>query len=82
MKGEKMGLRTTLDGFYERASYMFGGGWISYESGVQPGTVRVINGILSQAWQVRKRRWRKDEILWAPVKPKELREVDINERPD
>jgi hypothetical protein len=31
---------------------------------------------------VRKRRWRKDEILWAPVKPKELREVDINERPD
>jgi hypothetical protein len=76
-----MALTTTLDGFYIRESYMYGGGWKSYEDGVQIGTVRVINGVLSQAWQIYKRRWRKDEVLWKNVEPKELRDVEFNERP-
>lgn len=76
-----MGLNVTLDGFYERASYMYGGGWVSYERGVQPGTVRVINGILSQAWNIERRGWRKDKVMWKNVEPKELRDVDIAERP-
>jgi hypothetical protein len=77
-----MTLKTVLDGFYERASYMYGGGWISYERGVQAGTVRVINGILSQAWNIERRRWRKDKVMWKNVEPKELRAVEINERPE
>lgn len=77
-----MGLRTTLDDLYERASYMYGGGWISYENGVSPGETRVINEILSYASIVRRRAWpRKDEILWAPVRPEWVRKVDIAERP-
>jgi hypothetical protein len=76
-----VGLRTTLDGLYERESYMYGGGWKSHENGVSVGTVRVINGILSQAWNVRKRRFRKNEVLWKNVEPQELRKVDINEKP-
>ena len=67
---------------YSRPSYMYGGGWKSYERGLNPGTVRVINGILCKAWSQNKRSWfRKPEVLWSPVKPEELREVDINERP-
>lgn len=78
-----MALMTTLDGFYTRESYMYGGGWMSYERGVTIGTVRVINGILSQAWTIHKSRWPfgKDEILWSSVKPNELRDVGINEQP-
>lgn len=77
-----MGLDVILDGFYQRASYMYGGGWISYERGVHAGTVRVINGILSHAWQVERRGWRKDRVMWKNVEPNELRAVDINERPE
>lgn len=76
-----MALVTTLDGFYSRESFMYGGGWKSYENGVTIGTVRVINGVLSQAWTIHKRRWLKDEVLWKNVEPQELRKVDINERP-
>lgn len=76
-----MGLKTTLDEIYERASFMYGGGWISHEDGVALGEVRVINGILSQAWNIERRRWRKDRVMWKNVEPKELRDVNINERP-
>ena len=77
-----MALMTTLDGFYERESFMYGGGWRSRENGVRKGEVRVINGVLSQAWLVYRKAWpRKDEVLWKNVETKELRDVDFNERP-
>jgi len=78
-----MGLKTTLDGLYERESFMYGGGWVSRERGVMDGDVRVINGILSRAWNIARHRWpRKDRVMWTAVDPKELRKVDINERPE
>lgn len=78
-----MALKTILDGFYERQSFMYGGGWVSHERGVKIGDVRVINGILSKAWCIHWRRWpRKPEVLWSNVAPKEIREVDINEKPE
>jgi hypothetical protein len=77
-----MSMTTILDDFYTRASYMYGGGWHSYENGVRKGEVRVINDVLSKAISVRRRGWfRKDEVLWASVDPNEVRKVDINERP-
>lgn len=67
---------------YSRPSYMHGGGWHSFERGINPGDVRVINSILSRAWLVTSRGWfRKPEVHWVSVKPEELREVDINEKP-
>lgn len=76
-----MTLRTILDGFYERESYMYGGGWKSRENGVRMGAVRVINGTLSYAAIVYRHRFTTDEVLWAAVEPKMLRQVDFNERP-
>lgn len=77
-----MGMTTILDGFYQRESYMYGGGWVSHENGVSLGTVRIIDGTLSQAWNIRRKGWpRKDEVLWKNVEPKELREVAFTERP-
>jgi hypothetical protein len=65
-----MALTTVLDGLYSRESYMYEGGWRSYENGVSQGEVRVINGILSYASTIYRRSWpRRDEILWATVKP-------------
>lgn len=67
---------------YERESYMYGGGWASYEKGINPGTVRVINGVLSEAWSIQTRGpFRKPRVLWHAVDPGALRQVDINERP-
>lgn len=77
-----MGIRTVLDDFYERASFMYGGGWISHENGVQLGTVRVINGILSHAWNIKRLRFSKDEVMWRAVDPQAVRKVDIKERPE
>lgn len=77
-----MGLKTTLDNFYERQSFMYGGGWISRERGVEVGTVRMINGILSQAWLVRDvGMFRRPEVLWKNVEPGEIREVKFTEQP-
>lgn len=68
---------------YQRSSFMHGGGWYSYEYDVKPGDVRVINGIISKAWIVSKRGiFRKPEVHWVSVDPKELRKVQINERPE
>lgn len=68
---------------YERPSYMHGGGWYSYERGVNPGDLRSINGVISKAWRVNKR-WpfRKPGVHWISVDPIELRKVGINERPE
>lgn len=72
-----MALTTILDDFYERDSYMYGGGWISHENGVRHGEVRVINGVLSQAWNITRRRlFGKDQVMWKNVEPQELRKVD------
>jgi hypothetical protein len=66
---------------YERPSYMHGGGWVSYERNVVPGTVRSINKILSRAWTVEPRLFRPARIHWIAVDPDQLRKVDINEKP-
>lgn len=66
---------------YERNSYTHGGGWYSNENGIQPGTIREINGVLSKAWMIYPRRFRKDRVHWISVSPNALREVDIAERP-
>lgn len=66
---------------YERESYMHGGGWISFERGVVPGTVRVINGVLSKAGSISHRRFRKSRIDWISIHPEALRKVPLNERP-
>lgn len=66
---------------YERESYMHGGSWYSNERGVVPGTVRVINGVLSKAWSVHPRTFRASRIHWISVEPEALRKVGINERP-
>lgn len=67
---------------YYRESYMHGGGWHSLERNVLPGTVRLINGILSFAWTINKRGvFRRPEVHWCAVRPECLRDVPINEKP-
>jgi hypothetical protein len=67
----------------ERASYMHGGGWLSFERGVNPGDMRVINGVISKAWKVLKTSWfKKPRIHWVSVDPDALRKVPLAERPE
>ena len=68
---------------YEHPSIMHGGGWISYERNVNPGTMRAIKGVISKAWLVSKRGFfRKPRIHWISVEPGDLRKVGIAERPE
>ena len=42
--------------------------WVSHESGVNVGDVRVFNHTLHFVWSVEKRRWpRKNKVRWKPV---------------
>lgn len=67
---------------YSRDSWYAGGSWESYERGVVPGTMRVINGLVMRAWTVNRRGlFRAPRIHWISVEPNALRKVDINERP-
>lgn len=53
---------------YTRPSYMYQGGWKSFERGVAPGTVRIIDNVLSKAWTVTRRSWfRKPLVYWVSV---------------
>lgn len=68
---------------YERDGIMHGGGWISHERGVNPGTVRSIKGVLSKAWIVGKRgMFRKSRVHWISIDPSELRKVGITDQPE
>lgn len=66
---------------YHRDSWYAGGSWESYESGVVPGTMRCVNGLIVRAWTVTRRGWfRADRVHWISVDPSALRKVGINER--
>lgn len=66
---------------YERESYMHGGGWISYERGVNPGAMREIRGIVSKAWTVTGRGlFRKPRVHWIAIDPCALRDVPTSEK--
>lgn len=66
---------------YHRPSYMHDGGWYSFETGLNPGDVRVINGILSKVFRISPRGlFRKPQVHWVSVDPEALRFVPVNER--
>jgi len=68
---------------YERDSTMHGGGWYSYERNINPGDMRVINGIISKAWMVTNMGFfKKPRIHWISVNPEALKKVDINDKPE
>jgi hypothetical protein len=48
---------TVLDGFYSRESWMYEGGWKSYERGVRVGDSRLIDEKLCHCWAIHYRMW-------------------------
>lgn len=68
---------------YERETWMYSVGWLSYERGVQPGEVRVINEVIHMARYVTSRGpFRKKRVTWNAVDPSFLKKVQINRMPE
>lgn len=58
----------TKRGIYWRSSLMVHSEqWCSNENGVAVGTVRMIGRRFYHAWTIRRRKFAKDEVIWAPI---------------